>query len=99
MKNQLQLPVTESQDDHKYMKLILGIIFDIVGMLSYILPGLGEFTDVIWAPLSGIILTKMYYGTTGKVAGFIEFIEEIVPGIDVIPTFTLTWIFVYGFKK
>ncbi|OXA77211.1 hypothetical protein B0A58_05890 [Flavobacterium branchiophilum NBRC 15030 = ATCC 35035] len=95
----MQLPVTESQDDHKYMKLILGIIFDIVGMLSYILPGLGEFTDVIWAPISGIIMTKMYHGTTGKVAGFIEFIEEIVPGIDVIPTFTLTWIFVYGFKK
>ena len=42
---------------------------------------------------------KMYKGTTGKVAGIIGFIEEIFPFIDIIPTFTLTWLYTYVYKK
>jgi hypothetical protein len=37
----------------------------------------------------------MYKGTIGKAAGVIAFIEEIVPGLDFIPTFTLTWLYEY----
>jgi hypothetical protein len=55
----------------------------------YIL-GLGEFTDIIWAPVSAWLMIIMYKGNTGKIAGVISFIEEILPSFDVIPKFTLT---------
>lgn len=83
----------------KTAKLILGILFDFIGMLSYLLPGITETLDIIWAPISGFLLFSMYKGYTGKVAGVIGFLEEIIPFTDVIPTFTLTWIYKYIFKK
>ena len=73
----------------KYKLLLLGILFDGIGMLSLLMPGIGEFTDLIWAPIAGWLMTRMYKGNPGKIAGFIAFIEEIVPGLDVIPSFTL----------
>lgn len=88
----------KKQDKNKYKKLVIGIILDAIGMLSFTLPLIGEFGDVIWAPLSALIMTRMYKGTTGKVAGIVGFIEEIAPGLDLIPTFTLTWIYQYLLK-
>lgn len=85
--------------DSKYKNLFLGIIFDAIGMLSFTIPFLGEFSDVIWAPFSGYFLTKMYKGRVGKIGGIISFLEEMFPFTDVIPTFTLTWIYYYLIKK
>lgn len=90
--------IEKKGDDNKYKKLILGLALDAIGMISFTLPLVGEFGDVIWAPLSAFILARMYKGTTGKVAGAVSFIEEIAPGLDVIPTFTLTWIYQYILK-
>ena len=46
------------------------------------------------------IIIKMYKGTAGKVAGIISFIEEAgIFGTDIIPTFTLTWVYTYLIKK
>jgi len=75
----------------------LSILFDALGYVSFFIPGLGEFTDIIWAPISAWLMMKMYKGNTGKVAGVISFIEEILPVFDVIPTFTLTWLYTYKF--
>ncbi len=83
----------------KKRDLILSILFDAIGVLSYAVPFIGEFSDVIWAPIAGIILLRMYKGTVGTVGGIIVFIEELVPGLDFIPTFTLTWIYTYWIKK
>lgn len=84
---------------HKYKKLILGILFDALGFVSFIIPGIGEFSDIVWAPLSGWIMTKLYKGKSGKIAGIISFVEEALPGFDVIPTFTLMWIYTYVFNS
>jgi len=84
---------------NKIAKLILGILFDFIGMLSYLIPGITETLDIVWAPISGFLLVAMYKGYTGKVAGIIGFLEEILPFTDIIPTFTLTWIYQYIFKK
>ena len=81
-----------------YRNLILGIAFDAIGMLSFAIPFVGEFSDVVWAPLAGYLMTRMYKGTVGKVGGIIAFIEEALPFTDVIPTFTLTWIYTYLIK-
>jgi hypothetical protein len=96
--NKVEIIQPNTKSDKK-TKLILGIIFDLIGMLSYVVPIFAEVTDLVWAPISGFIMMAMYKGTTGKVAGVISFIEEVFPFIDFIPTFTLTWIYKYIIKK
>lgn len=84
----------------KYKLLLLSILFDAIGMLSFIIPGVGEFSDVVWAPVSVYFIYKMYGGIEGKVAGVASFLEEIgIFGTDLIPTFTLTWCYKYLIKK
>jgi|SRR5690606_21754522 len=97
--NEVSLVSDQAIDQEKRKKLILSLVFDAVGYLSYLLPLVGEFSDVIWAPIAGFLLKSMYKGTVGTVGGIIAFIEEAVPGLDFIPTFTLTWIYTYVYKK
>jgi hypothetical protein len=83
----------------KKRNLFLGIFFDAVGMLSFTVPMVGEFSDVIWAPVAAYLMIRMYKGTVGKVGGVIAFVEEIVPFTDFIPSFTLMWFYNYVIKK
>ncbi|MCL9809420.1 hypothetical protein [Flavobacterium luminosum] len=76
-------------------KLLLGLLFDAIGMLTYAIPLLGETLDIVWAPVAGIVMSILYKGTVGKVSGVIAFIEELIPGLDFIPTFTITWMYEY----
>jgi len=76
---------------HKYRNLTLSIIFDLIGLIPFI--------DLIWAPLSAYLMTRLYKGETGKIAGVLTFIEEIIPGTDFIPSFTIMWLYTYVFKK
>jgi hypothetical protein len=86
--------------EKKYKLLLLSVLFDGIGMLSFVIPMVGEFSDVIWAPLSAYIIYQMYQGFEGKVASVVSFIEEAgVFGTDFIPTFTLTWIYKYLIKN
>lgn len=84
---------------NKIQNLIFGLIFDGIGMLSFTIPLVGEFSDVIWAPLSGFLMMWMYKGFLGKIGGTISFLEEILPFSDFVPTFTLVWIYRYFIKK
>ncbi len=84
---------------NKTRNLFFGLLFDLVGMLSYSVPILAELSDVVWAPLSAWLMTRMYKGQAGRVAGVVSFVEEIVPFTDVIPTFTLMWFYTYVFSK
>ena len=76
-------------------KFALSILLDGIGYLSFAFP----FIDILWAPLSAYLMTKLYKGNPGKIAGVIAFIEEALPGLDIIPTFTLMWIYSYFFIK
>ena len=84
---------------NKYLKLGLSLLLDGIGMVSYLIPGFGEGIDIAWGPISFVIMTQMYKGSTGKIAGIVSALEEMVPATDVIPTFTLTWLYVYVGKK
>jgi len=79
----------------KNKKLLLGLLFDGCGYISYIFPPF----DFLWAPLSAYLMTRLYKGTSGKVAAVISFIEEALPIVDFIPSFTLMWIYTYVFSK
>ena len=96
MKPEIQNQV---QVNNKKKHLVLGIIFDLIGMLSFSIPFVGEFLDVVWAPLAGFLMTWMYKGKVGKIAGIFTFLEEIIPFTDIIPSFTLTWIYTYLIRK
>lgn len=85
--------------DDRVRKLLLGVLLDGIGMISFTIPLLGEFSDVIWAPVAAFIMTRMYKGRVGRVASILTFVEEILPFTDVIPSFTLTWIYTYYFQK
>ncbi|OMQ13540.1 hypothetical protein [[Flexibacter] sp. ATCC 35103] len=85
--------------DDRMRKLLLGILLDGVGMISFTIPLLGEFSDVIWAPVAAFIMTRMYKGRVGRVASVLTFIEEALPFTDIIPSFTITWIYTYYFQK
>lgn len=82
-------------EKEKKKKLYLGILFDLIGMLSYIFP----LIDIIWAPLSAYIMIKMYKGNVGKIGGLVSFVEEAIPGLDFFPSFTLTWLYVYVLNR
>lgn len=84
----------------KYKLLFFGLLIDAFGMLtsSWVLPIIGDFADIIWAPLSAYLMTRFYRGNAGKIAGVATFIEEIIPGLDIIPSFTLMWLYTYVIK-
>lgn len=83
----------------KKRDLFLGLLFDAIGMLSFTVPMIGEFSDVIWAPVAAYLMTRMYKGTAGRVGGVVAFLEEILPFTDFIPSFTLMWFYNYFIKK
>ncbi len=71
--------------------LALCITLDVIGMATYLIPALGEFADVVWAPLSGYIFFKLFGGRFGLIGGVLNFLEEVIPYTDIIPSFTIAW--------
>ena len=55
--------------NNKGTMLVLSLLFDFIGMVSYFVPVFAEVTDLVWAPISGILLVVMFKGTAGKLAG------------------------------
>ena len=64
---------------------------DLIGYATFAVPILGEALDLIWAPISAFIFYRTFGGWKGTFGGVFNFVEEILPGLDFIPTFTLTW--------
>lgn len=71
------------------------ILMDVLGYATFAVPVLGEFLDILWAPVSAMIFFKMFGGKKGLLGGAFNFFEEIMPGLDFIPTFTITWFIQY----
>ena len=84
---------------NKYKLLRKGILFDLIGIATMFVPFWGTIIDLIWAPYAAFQINKMYRGTQGKIAAVVVFLEEILPGLDIIPTFTLMWLYTFIWKK
>jgi hypothetical protein len=69
------------------------LLMDLIGCASYIVPGIAEFLDVVWAPISAYIFYKTFGGKVGQIGAAINFIEEILPGTDIVPSFTIAWFY------
>jgi hypothetical protein len=71
--------------------LLFCILMDAIGYLTYAIPVLAEWGDILWAPLSAFIFYKTFGGTKGLIGGILNGIEEILPFTDFIPTFTIMY--------
>ena len=78
--------------------LIFCILMDVVGYATYAIPFLGEIGDIIWAPISSIIFVSTFGGWKGALGGIGNFVEEILPGTDFIPSFTIMY-FIQNMQK
>ena len=67
------------------------IVMDLLGMASYAFPMIAEISDVVWAPISAMIFIKLFGGRFGLIGGVLNFLEEIIPMTDIIPSFTIAW--------
>jgi hypothetical protein len=67
------------------------VLMDLIGYASYSIPVLGEFADIVWAPISAYLFYKTFGGAKGVFGGIFNFIEEALPGLDFIPSFTIMW--------
>lgn len=71
--------------------LFVCLLLDFLGFASYGIPILGELADVIWAPISALLFFMLFGGWKGGAGGIFSFVEEILPGTDFIPTFSIMW--------
>ena len=78
--------------------LIFCIVMDLIGYATYAIPFLGELGDVLWAPISSMIFMASFGGVKGVLGGVGNFIEELLPGTDFIPSFTIMW-FIQNMQK
>lgn len=76
------------------LKLVIAVLIDLIGVMSYLIPSFGELFDAFWAPLSAL-LVFLLFGKKLSWASF-TFIEELFPFTDLIPSATLAWYFRYG---
>ncbi|MCC4213743.1 hypothetical protein [Leeuwenhoekiella parthenopeia] len=81
-----------------YNLLIKGVLFDLIGMATMAIPVVGPFLDLAWAPYAAKKMGEMYPGRNGKIASVLVFVEELLPFTDIIPSFTLMWVYTYLIK-
>ena len=78
-----------------WSKLVLSLTLDLIGSASYLLPIVGEFLDVAWAPTQTIFVMAMY-DTISPNLKFVSFAEEILPFTDIVPAATIGWALEFG---
>ena len=82
----------------KQPSLLLCVILDIIGCGFYIVPGIGQIFDMVWAPVSAVIFLILF-GRKAAFGAAFSFVEEVIPGVDIIPTFTIAWVVRYVTNK
>ena len=71
-------------------KLCLCLLIDVLGTSSELLPIIGEFTDIAFAPAAALALRSLFQGS--NVVFALEFVEEILPFTDILPLATICWV-------
>ena len=89
MKNEL----LKQYNKIKQFKLIFAIIIDILGFLGNFIPVAGEMVDVIWGPISGLLIVILF--PKHKLLALGGVVEEILPFTDIIPTAYIAWRLTY----
>ncbi len=69
-------------------------MLDAIGFFSFLVPGVGEGTDVAWGPISAYCLYKLF--PNQPMMAVLNFAEETLPFIDFVPTATIAWYIQHG---
>jgi hypothetical protein len=77
----------------KRLKLFFAVLIDLLGFLSYTIPGFLEFYDIGIAPISAILVYVLFKKKL-KWTTF-TFLEELLPYTDIIPSATIAWYDIY----
>ncbi|CAJ1351141.1 unnamed protein product [Effrenium voratum] len=80
--------VAETIRGDKWYLLMACLLIDMIGVASYLILILGEFTDILWAPIAGFLLQYLFGSLLVSSLGTLE---EILPFTDILPTATLAW--------
>lgn len=70
------------------LKLCACMSLDMCGNASYMLPEVGEGTDLAFAPAQAVALKVLF---NSKFVAFAGLAEELMPGTDLVPTATIAW--------
>jgi hypothetical protein len=70
--------------------LFLALLIDLIGMASFAIPLIGDFADIVWAPVSAMLIYKLFGNSVSFAA--LGFFEELLPFTDLLPTATLAWL-------
>ena len=93
MKKLLQRSSTVAMEKHQEMpSLLTCLLLDAIGSAVILIPVAGE---IIWAPISAFLYWRMFGFRKGFFGGIFSFVEELIPGLDFIPTFTISWLVIY----
>ena len=72
-----------------FVRLLACVAIDLIGSSSELLPGIGELTDIVYAPVAATVLRSLF---GSNVVFGLEFIEEILPFVDFLPLATICWV-------
>lgn len=86
----------ETLPPEAWTKLVACLVIDGLGDSSFLLPGLGELSDVAYAPLSAWLLGQLFQSNA---VSSIAFWEEALPITDALPTATLAWVLQHFFPN
>ncbi len=73
-----------------FIKFLISNMLDFIGIITYLIPGLGETGDVAWAPMQSLGVYMLYGYKKGAI---LSGAEEILPGTDIIPSATILWLY------
>ena len=76
----------------KWLKLAFSVVIDLLGVATYLVPGVGELGDVAWAPTSALLVQALY---GNALLSSLAFVEEALPFTDFVPTACLGWALAY----
>jgi len=77
----------------------LCLVMDILGCVFVMIPIIGPVIEMLFAPISAVIYLRLFGVRRGLFGGVFNFVEELIPGLDFIPTFTITWFVRYAKSK
>lgn len=89
----------EAVHEKNQPSLSMCLLMDFLGVAFLTIPIFGPFAEMLFAPISAFIYMRMFGGAKGFFGGIFNFIEELIPGLDFIPTFTISWFLQYSRRK
>lgn len=70
------------------------LMLDLLGAVTYLLPAMGEFADIVYAPIQAYFAWQMFGGEKwGAIWTGVAFCEELLPFVDIFPSMTIGWFF------